>query len=120
MRVVYTLHEHAARQLPDIGMVVPNRVTMTSSVLCMFEFFKRNVMTMLFEKIDYSPADDPVNEAKDYASLTNAVGNYMKMIRHEYISEDQKTARGACFIQCLARNLLKVCLTEYRQTISCY
>jgi len=84
MCVMYTLHEHAlARQLADVWMVIPKRVTVTASIVFMPEFLERRHVIVLFEEIDYPTSDDAVDITKDCFGFLVAIGDEMEVIRHD-------------------------------------
>lgn len=103
MCVMYTLHEHAlARQLPNVWMMVPKRVTVTSSIVFMSEFLEGRLVSMLFEEINYSTSNNAVNVTKDCFGFLVAIGDEVKVIRHDDVREDQKASGGSCLIDGLA------------------
>lgn len=89
MRVVHTLHEHTlARQQPDVGTMVPKRVTMSASILFVSEFFKGSEVPLLFQEVYYSATNDPVNKPQNLTRLLNPVRDDVKMVRHDDVGED--------------------------------
>ena len=89
MRVVYTFREHAlARQQPDVGMMVPKRVTVTASIFFVSEFFKGSQVPLLFQKVYYPATNDPVNKSQNHTRFLDPVRDDVKMIRHDDVSED--------------------------------
>lgn len=103
MCVMYTLHEHAlARQLADVWVMVPKRVTVTSSVVFMPELFKRRLILMLSEKIYYSAGNDAVDITKDCFGFLGAIGDEMEVIRHDNVRKDQEAPGGSCLVEGLA------------------
>ncbi len=120
MRVVYTLHEHTfTRQQANIRMMVPKRVTVTSSIIFMTEFFKRRRVAILFEEINDSASDYTVDVTKDLFGFLAAVGDEMKVVRHDDVGEDQETPRLSCFVESVADDSLDLFSAEDRETVFC-
>ncbi len=69
----------------------------------MLKFLQRGVMSVLLEKIDDSAADDAVNELKHLCRLFLAVGDEVKVVRHNDVGEDEKSARCSSFGKRVAR-----------------
>lgn len=121
MCVMYTLHEHAlARQLADVWMMIPKRVTVTASIVFMPELFKRRLILMLFEKINYSPSNDAVDITKDCIGFLIAVGDEMEVILHDDIREDQEAPGVSCLVERLAGDVFDLVRAEDGQAVFCY
>ncbi len=81
MCVMHRLHEHGlARQQANVGMMVPKRVTVTTSIALMPKFLKGRLVSLLFEAINYSSSNDAVDVTKDNFGLLVAVGDEVNVM----------------------------------------
>lgn len=121
MCVMYTLHEHAlARQLANVWMMVPKRVTVMASIIFMPEFFEGRHVPMLFEEINYSASNDTVGITKDRFGFLIAIGDEMKVIWHDDVREDQKAPGVSCLVEGLACNGFDLVRAEDWEAVFCY
>ena len=121
MCVMYTLHEHAlARQLANVWMMIPKRVTVTASIVFMPELFKRRLTLMLFEKINYTTSNDAVDITKDCFGFRVAIGDEMEMIRHDDVREDREAPGGSCLVERLAGDVFDLVRAEDGQAVFYY
>jgi hypothetical protein len=101
-------------------MVVPKRVLVITPVARMSEFLKRRVVTFVPQIIDYPAADYSIDETQNRRGFFLAIAQEVQMVRHDYISQDQKPARYSGFAQRSACHSFQTIKTEDWQSILRY
>jgi hypothetical protein len=55
--------------------------------LTVSQLFKRGTVTFLFQKINYSAADQAIDETQNHSRLLLTVTDHVQMIRHDHVSQ---------------------------------
>jgi hypothetical protein len=77
-------------------------------------------VALALQEINYSTTNQSVDETKNNGGLLLSISDDVKVIRHYYVSEDQKLSRSAGLVECTTNNRLQGIKSKYRQTILCH
>ena len=97
--------------------MIPKRVLVITTIACVPEFLQRRLVTLMFQEIDYPATDQSVDETKNYGGFLFTVADNVQMIRHDYISQDQKPSGNTGLIERTTNNRLHCIKTKYGQSI---